>query len=241
MEVAALLMHIESAVDTWVRSTPRLKSSILVFLTLGWTVLAGAQTPSNATPASSNTLSAVTGVTQLPALGSAPSWDELSAEQKVALKPLYALWNTLGDVHRKKWLATVRNYAQLPAIEQQKMQERMEQWAKLTPLERERARDNFAAARKANPTDKVSKWQEYQALSPEQKEQLAKTSPTTPKRRGAAKLPKAPAAPPAVPTPVPSARSSPRHPPSPLEMHRLWDGLNPQTLLPLPSHEDKRP
>ncbi|MGQ0710646.1 MAG: DUF3106 domain-containing protein [Rhodoferax sp.] len=156
----------------------------------------------------------------------------MSPEQKRALHPLHALWNSLGDVHRKKWLATVRNYGQLPATEQQKVQQRMEQWAKLTPLERERARDNFAVARKTLPADKVSKWQEYQALSPEQREHLAKTPPPTPKRRGAAKLPKAPPVA-LAPAPAPLPAPSPRHPPSPMEMHRLWDTLDPNTLLPL--------
>jgi hypothetical protein len=53
------------------------------------------------------------------------------------------------------------------------MQARMVEWASLTPAERERARLNFAEAKRLGPVDRAAEWAAYLELSSEEKKRLA--------------------------------------------------------------------
>jgi hypothetical protein len=49
----------------------------------------------------------------------------------------------------------------------------MTEWARLTTQERSQARLNFQEAKQINAIDRKARWDEYQALPPEKKQQLA--------------------------------------------------------------------
>jgi hypothetical protein len=49
----------------------------------------------------------------------------------------------------------------------------MTDWVALSPQQRIQARLNFAESKQLSPDDKKAKWEEYQALPPEQKRKLA--------------------------------------------------------------------
>lgn len=102
-----------------------------------------------------------------------PTWAELNPAQQKALAPLAGTWKTLGEAHKRKWLALSENFATMPAGEQARLHTRMTEWAALTPQQRTTARLNFAEAQKVAPTDKRAKWEAYQALPPEEKKKLA--------------------------------------------------------------------
>ena len=53
------------------------------------------------------------------------------------------------------------------------MQERMRDWAKLTPEQRRVARESYSRTKMLEPDRKTAQWQEYQQLSDEQKKKLA--------------------------------------------------------------------
>jgi hypothetical protein len=57
--------------------------------------------------------------------------------------------------------------------ERGRVQARMTQWAQMTPHERGQARINFQEAKQVSPTNRQAQWAAYQALSPEQKRELA--------------------------------------------------------------------
>ncbi len=59
--------------------------------------------------------------------------------------------------------------------EQQRVQKRMNEWMKLTPQQRRVARDSFTRAKKLGHDQKSARWEQYQQLPPEQKEELAQT------------------------------------------------------------------
>jgi len=109
-----------------------------------------------------------------------PRWQELTAEQRLILRPLSATWDSLTSTHKTKWISISQSVRSRPAAEQQKMQERMAAWAALTPVERERARLNFAETKKLKPTDRASEWAAYQELSAEEKKHLAAKSAPKP-------------------------------------------------------------
>ena len=102
-----------------------------------------------------------------------PRWQDLTKEQQLILRPLAGTWDSLAGSHKSKWIAVAQSYPSRAASDQEKVQTRMVEWASLTPAERERARLNFAEAKKLGTTDRVAEWAAYQELSPEEKKRLA--------------------------------------------------------------------
>jgi hypothetical protein len=113
-----------------------------------------------------------------------PLWSELTAEQQQALKPLAPHWNTLNAGQKRKWLALSRNFANMSLDDQVTLHSRMIEWAALSNQQRAQARLNFAEVKRVPPDERKAKWEQYQALSEEEKRKLAESAPAKP--RGAA-------------------------------------------------------
>jgi len=156
-----------------------------------------------------------------------PAWTDLSAAQRQSLQPLAGTWNTLGDGHKRKWLAVAQNYANLGPAEQAKMHSRMAEWAALKPRDREQARLNFAEAKKVEPAKRAANWEAYQALSPEEKQKLANKATAKPAGAAVATKPLVTAS---KLTPVPITRHTPEEERSKITAQQQVD---PNTLLPL--------
>ena len=105
---------------------------------------------------------------------SLPNWQELTPQQRDSLQPLSGSWNAMADGHKRKWLAMAQNYDHMGAPEREKLHARMAEWSALKPKEREQARLNYAETRKKIPaSERAANWEAYQALSPEEKQELA--------------------------------------------------------------------
>ena len=138
-------------------------ATVLVWVLVGLTLPAKAQTKTAiSTPATDP---------------NGAAWTALTPAQQTALTPLMAAWPTLNSNQKNKWLALSNNYASLPAPEQSKLQERMSDWAKLSPQQRAQARLNFAENRALTngltSEQRSAQWQAYQLLSPQEKQALA--------------------------------------------------------------------
>lgn len=124
-------------------------------------------------------------ISPLPAaLGSAsfaPKWSALTSAQRESLQPLSTTWDTLGDGHKRKWIALTKNYTTMAPAERAKLHSRMADWAALNPRERELARINFVETKKLSPPDRASNWEAYKALGPEERQKLAKKAIAPPK------------------------------------------------------------
>lgn len=136
-----------------------------------------------------------------------PQWQDLTGAQQQALAPLAELWPSMTQPHKRKWLAVSQNFGQLSTDEKSVVQGRMREWAALSPQQRTLARLNFADVKQLPQDEKRSKWEAYQALSPEAKQKLATQQP-------AATLGAAPAVKPVSSTklatqPIPNAGSKP--------------------------------
>lgn len=112
------------------------------------------------------------------AAGSAPtasdgSWSSLSNAQRRALQPLATLWPTMEVTNRERWVNVANRFGGLSPVEQQRMQERMTQWSKLPAQQRGEARLRFQQTRQLSPEERQKKWASYQALSPEERSDLA--------------------------------------------------------------------
>lgn len=106
-----------------------------------------------------------------------PKWAELNAEQKLILQPLQNLWPTLEENRKRKWLAIAKNFPTLSSQAQATAQERMREWAALTPAQRYQARLHFAQAQQWSTDEKLAKWEAYQALNEEEKNKLSQGKP----------------------------------------------------------------
>jgi len=111
------------------------------------------------------------------------------------------------------------------------MHARMAEWAALKPKEREQARLNFAETKKIAPTDRAANWEAYQALSPEERKELANKAKKKPASAALAVKP----VPPEKLAAVPVTRLTPE----PVR-DRLWakQAIDRNTLLPIASRPD---
>lgn len=111
---------------------------------------------------------------------SKPHWKDLTSAQQKALQPLAPHWDRLNEQRKLKWLVISKNYPSLNPAEQAKLHLRMSNWATLSQQQRSQARQNFKDIKGLSPEQKVSEWEAYQALSPEEKRKLANQARTQP-------------------------------------------------------------
>jgi hypothetical protein len=100
-------------------------------------------------------------------------WQKLKPLQRDALKPLQQQWPSIDAPRKQKWLDLADRLPAMPADERARVQERMTEWARLTPIERGQARLRFQEAKQIPAPDRRTRWEAYQALPPEQKTELA--------------------------------------------------------------------
>lgn len=165
--------------------------------------------------AAAQSLPAPAAVTPAPALvAEKPLWKDLSLPQQVALDPLKSEWDRMETIRKQKWLEIANRYSSMKADEQQRVQERMRDWLKLTPEERRLARENYTLSKKIGKDQKSAQWEQYQQLPEEEKRKLAADAaskkqvtnlPPKTQPKAVAPIKPAPAATPAAvpPTPAP--------------------------------------
>ncbi len=101
------------------------------------------------------------------------AWSSLTPAQREVLAPLQSDWAGIEANRQQKWLEVARRFPSLPAAERERIQQRMADWARLTPAERGRARVQFLEAQQISPADRQARWEAYRALPPEEREALA--------------------------------------------------------------------
>jgi len=98
-----------------------------------------------------------------------PSWAELTTEQQQILAPLKADWENIEPERRRKWIGIAKRYPKMKPQAQQRVQKRMQAWAKLTPAQRRQARENYKRLAKDAEKKKAlrEQWAEYQRQRPD--------------------------------------------------------------------------
>jgi len=152
-----------------------------------------------------------------------PAWKALTVNQRTILAPLAGDWDQMENFRKKKWLGIADRYPRMSAEEQQRMQQRMREWAALTPEQRAKIRSSYKDYQKLTPEQKAAvekKWQRYSNLPDEEKARLKegkKPAPSAPPpaapATAAAANPAAASSPAAVPPAAPTP-AVPRHPDS---------------------------
>lgn len=146
-----------------------------------------------------------------------PAWRALTARQRQNLAPLERDWPGLGAASKAKWLEVSSRLPTMPADEQQRVQARMAEWARLTPAERGQARLSFQEKKALTPEQKQQRWEAYQALPDDQRRALAAKAQAVDdrKRNTAAASAPAPATAASSPSDVQTKRSAASTPASP--------------------------
>lgn len=107
-----------------------------------------------------------------------PVWVQLNGQQKSILAPLAKDWDGLENIRKKKWLGIAERYPSMKQDEQQRMQERMREWASLSPTERSKVRDTYKDFKQLPPEQKQvvrQKWEAYSNLPPDEKQRIRET------------------------------------------------------------------
>lgn len=141
---------------------------------LAWVIVDRFETPS-ILPAATETAVSMRPLRKAP---DKPLWRDLSSAQQVALAPLAPECDRMEGARKRRWIEVSARFASMAPAEQQRVQERMRQWMKLTPQQRELARENFSKTNKLAQGDKAANWESYKQLSAEQKRKLA-SKPST--------------------------------------------------------------
>lgn len=119
-----------------------------------------------------------------PAVEQGPRFSELSADQRTALRPLEKEWPGISADAKQKWLQIAGQFAAMPLDERARIQTRMSEWSRLSPTQRGQVRMQFQEATRAAPQNRQAQWEAYQALSAEQKRQLASRAAAAPASTG---------------------------------------------------------
>lgn len=118
-----------------------------------------------------------------------PNWVELNSQQKQILAPLANDWDRMERFRRQKWLGIAGRYPSMTPEEQQRVQEKMKEWASLTPEQRQTARQKFKTIQKVAPENREvikQKWEEYKNLPDADKERLKAEATRKPQPKSAA-------------------------------------------------------
>lgn len=166
----------------------------------------------------------LTGPTLSWAEAGGPTWQQLSASERVILEPLKSHWSDLEPVRKQKWRDIAARFPQMTPEQQERARSRMADWSTMSTDERSAARLRYQESKQLTPTERQAErqanWERYQSLSEEQRRSLAakataaassaaapaKLAPKPVARPGSAPMPQAQAA----KANAPGASASPR-------------------------------
>jgi hypothetical protein len=117
---------------------------------------------------------------------SGPAWKEISPAQQQALRPLQKNWDGLDAQGKRRWLGVASRFQAMSPVERALVQQRMNEWARLSPKERNEARLNFRDVRELSPDNRRERWEAYQALPEDARRTFgARSNPEPASRRPA--------------------------------------------------------
>lgn len=130
-------------------------------------------------------------------LAASGRWSLLPEKDRLILAPLEEDWSELSSDQRLKWLDLAQRFPTLGSEERQRVQARMVEWARMSPIERGTARLNFQEIRQLPNRDRLERWEAYQDLAPAERKELAQraqsaapTAATVPRLESVSPVPK---------------------------------------------------
>jgi len=102
-----------------------------------------------------------------------PRWADLSPAHRKVLAPLSGDWNGLDARSKERWIDVAGRYPKMAPDEQQRANQRMGEWARMTVAQRTQARMNFQETRAISKEEREAQWKAYQSLPDDKKRELA--------------------------------------------------------------------
>lgn len=81
----------------------------------------------------------------LPVFAAPEPWQALSPAEKIALSPIYPQWSGLPEQQQHNLRRLAQHYADLTPDGKRRFQSRLVTWARLTPAQRQAAREKYRA------------------------------------------------------------------------------------------------
>jgi Protein of unknown function (DUF3106) len=107
------------------------------------------------------------------------TWSQLSGDERKVLAPLGSEWDTLRPWQREKMLDIAKDYPNMDAQKQQRVQKRLNSWSRMTPYERDNARKRYQQFHSLSDDKKAEvrkKWSEHKKLPEAEREKLRQDS-----------------------------------------------------------------
>ncbi len=108
-----------------------------------------------------------------------PLWTELNPAQQAALRPFADEWNTWSAAEKRSWVSLADRLPRMDPAKREKAQQRIVEWAKITPEARRTARANYRLAKERSPDTRVSEWERYRSMTQEQQSVLRQAGSTS--------------------------------------------------------------
>jgi len=100
------------------------------------------------------------------------AWTALTPAQARVLAPLAGAWTSISPEQQRKWIELAALYPRMSAVDQQRLGERMNDWATMSTAERRRTRLDFQRIGALSPEQRLAQWDAYWALPHEERERL---------------------------------------------------------------------
>lgn len=152
-------------------SRHRPRAALLIGLAIG--VGAAVLVLPSAVRAAAGAASSAVAAASSKAANEGPAWNSLSPSQRQALAPLERDWAGIEGARKTKWLEVAARFPAMPADERSRVQQRMAEWARLSPTERSRARMNFIDSKQLSREEKQARWEAYKSLPENERDALA--------------------------------------------------------------------
>jgi hypothetical protein len=107
-----------------------------------------------------------------------PLWNDLDSDQRAVLAPFEQQWNGWSAAEKRSWLILAERVPKMSDEQRERVDERIREWAGLTPEQRRLARQNYRLAKRLAPDERQAQWERYREMTPEQRSVL-RTSGTT--------------------------------------------------------------
>ena len=91
-----------------------------------------------------------------------PEWKQLGESEQQVLTPLKDQWSKFDPVHKRKWVAIAKSYPTLSLYQQWQLKNRIQEWAKLSPEQRDAARARYKEFEQLPPERQETVKQQYE-------------------------------------------------------------------------------
>lgn len=108
-----------------------------------------------------------------------PLWSDLSAGQQAVLEPFRAQWNGWSAAEKRSWVKLADQVPKMSEQARARADERIREWATLTPEQRRLARQNYRLAKRLPPDERQAQWERYREMTPEQRSVLRTSGSTS--------------------------------------------------------------